>query len=126
MMAFGERGPAARLGALRCESAPMYDHQPDGRTWRAKAVGWALLGPLASLIDEELPEEPKPAVIAAAPVLGAEGLFLARAIAELYRTHGRSDVAIRLERTLATACQQLGIDVGEGDGLLERFRRARR
>ncbi len=117
---------AALLGALQGDSDPIYDHQPTGRTWKASAVAWGLLSPLAALIDEELPEEPAAEVVAAAPMIGAEGLFLSRAVAELYRGHGRSDVAIRLERTLATSCQQLGIDLAEGDGLLERFRKARR
>ena len=79
-----------------------------------------------ALLEDELPPEPPQSAIDDAPALGAEGLFLARAIAELYRANGRRDIALRVERALATACQNLGIDLSEGDNLLERFRRSRR
>jgi hypothetical protein len=125
-LSLGPRAQTAVLAALDSDPDTIWDYAPTGSTWPAADAAWALLLPLASLLEEELPEDSDLAIIERAPALGAEGLFLARALAELYRTNGRRDLAVQLERTLAAACQRLGIDLAEGDNLLERFRRSRR
>ena len=115
----------AILAALRSDGDAIWDHSPGQDTVTAHDAAWALLLPLASLLEEEVPKEPSPAVIEAAARLGPDGLFLARAVAGLYRANGRSEVAVRLERVLANATQRLGVRIEEGDALLERFDQAR-
>jgi hypothetical protein len=117
---------AAILSALASDGDAIWDRSPTGPTVPADDAAWALLLPLASLLEEEIPAEPAAAVMQAAPLLGPDGLFLARAVSTLYRANGRSDVAVRLERSLAMACQRLGVGLGEGDPLLNRFLRSRR
>jgi len=117
---------SAVLSALESDGDAIWDHSSQDSTLPADDAAWALLKPLASLLEEELPDEPSPSVIELAPTLGPEGLFLGRAIAGLYKANGRSEVAVRLERSLAAACQRLGVRMEEGDPLLHRFQRARR
>ena len=116
----------ALLAALASDGDAIWDHSPSGRTVPADDAAWALLLPLASLLEEEIPAEPPLAQVQIAPNLGPDGLFLARAVAALYRANGRSDIAVRVERNLAAACQRLGVGIGEGDTLLDSFMRGRR
>lgn len=116
----------AILSALASDGDAIWDRSPSARTVPADDAAWALLLPLASLLEEEIPTEPPLSVVEAAPRLGPDGLFLARAVATLYRANGRSDVAVRVERNLAAACLRLGVGLGEGDALLDRFLRGRR
>ncbi|MEC8425695.1 MAG: hypothetical protein VX000_18040, partial [Myxococcota bacterium] len=123
--ALSVRAHIAILSALESDGAAIRERSPGRPTAIADDAAWSLLLPLASLLTGEIPPEPSAAAVRAAPGLGAEGVFLVRAIAGMYRENGRSDVAARLERGLATACQRMGVGVGEGDSLLERFLRSR-
>ena len=116
----------AILSALASDGDAIWDRSASEPTTPADDAAWALLLPLASLLEEEIPAEPPLAAVQIAPNLGPDGLFLARAVANLYRANGRSDVAVRVERNLAAACQRLGVGIGEGDALLDRFSRGRR
>lgn len=107
------------LGAIGADPEEIRLRRPASPGTPANAVAWLLLDALAARLAGET--APLPAVaLQAAPALGPEGLFLARATLAL-----RPD-AVDGRATFAEAARRAGVEPFGPDPLLDRFDRARR
>ena len=129
--AFGTHPTDARaalgvLAALEHQPEQVTELLPQKPGWVGPAVGWALLAPLARLLQGDAVAVPRSEAVRHALSLGADGLFLVRAAADLLVLKGEEESAQQVEALLARSCRRLGVDRQAGDDLLQRFHRARR
>jgi len=107
------------LGAVAADAEDIRARRPASPGSPATAVAWLLLDTLAARLAGE--RAPLPAVaLQAAPALGPEGLFLARATLAL-----RPD-AVDGRATFIEAARRAGVEPFGPDPWLDRFDRARR